>query len=82
MLKADNQTSTKVLTNLFANICENNTIPEDWEKGLIVKLSKRGQLVDCKNWHGITLLSIPSKVFCRVIFVCTDRAIDEKLRQE
>ena len=59
MLKADLTTSTRALTNLFKNIWEREKIPEDW-----AKLPKKGNLQNCDNWRGITLLSIPSKVFC------------------
>ena len=37
-------------------------IPNDWKKGLLVKLPKSGDLSKCDKWRGITLLSIPSKV--------------------
>lgn len=37
---------------------------------------------NCDNWLGITLLSIFSKVFCRVLLKRIDCAIDVKLRQE
>ena len=37
-------------------------IPEAWKKGLIIKLPKKGNLKDCKNSRGITLLSIVGKI--------------------
>ena len=37
--------------------------PTDCKKGTIVKLPKKSDLLNCKNWWGITLLSIPGKVF-------------------
>lgn len=40
MLKADLITSTKVLTDLFRSIWEEETIPSDWDKGLIVVAPK------------------------------------------
>ncbi|XP_030638825.1 uncharacterized protein LOC115819438 [Chanos chanos] len=82
MLKADLDTSVKVLTDLFRNIWDRNVIPEDWAKSLIAKIPKKGNLQNCKNCQGITLLSIPSKVFCRVLLGRIDMAIDTKLRQE
>ena len=82
MLKADLGTSTKVLTDLFRDIWETDTLPGDWTKGLIVKIPKKGNLRDCHNWRGITLLSIPSKVFCRILLARIDAAIDTVLRQE
>lgn len=82
MLKADILTSTRVLTDLFQNIWNSNTIPEDWSKGLIVKVPKKGNIKNCDNWRGITLLSIPSKVFCRVLLNRMETAIDTRIRQE
>ncbi|XP_071136632.1 uncharacterized protein [Mytilus edulis] len=60
MLKADLDTSSKVLDNLFLVIWKEGDIPSDWSKCLIVKLPKKGNLRNCDNWRGITLLSVPS----------------------
>jgi len=38
-------------------------IPSDWKIGIIIPLPKKGDLTDCINWRGITLLSVPGKVF-------------------
>lgn len=35
--------------------------------GEIVKLPKKGNMINGNNWQRITLLSIPSKVFCIVL---------------
>jgi hypothetical protein len=51
-------------------------------KGLTVKLPKRGNLQICDNWRGITLLSVPSKVFTKILLKRIDEKIDEKLREE
>ncbi|KAL9953192.1 hypothetical protein ACROYT_G040569 [Oculina patagonica] len=75
-------TEAEVLTDLFRDLWETDTIPDDWTKGLIVKIPKKGGLQNCDNWRGITLLSIPSKVFCRILLARIDTAIDTKLRQE
>lgn len=37
---------------------------------------------NCDNWWGITLLSIPSKVFYRILLTTIEVAIDIRLRQE
>lgn len=80
LLKADITTASMVLTDLFAKIWEYEVIPKDWSKGLIFKVPKKGDLSNCDNWRGITLLSIPSKVFCRILLKRIDRAIDVKHR--
>lgn len=82
MLLADIATASRVLTDLFTNIWENNAIPKEWSKGLICKLPKKGDLKNCDNWWGITLLSVPSKVFCKILLKWFDSAIDVKLREE
>ncbi|KAI8514548.1 hypothetical protein Bbelb_071390 [Branchiostoma belcheri] len=82
LLKADCATATLLLTDLFAKIWEHEVIPQDWEKGLIFKIPKKGVLSNCDNWRGITLLSIPSKVFCRILLKRIDSALDTKLREE
>ena len=51
------------------------------EKGIIVKLPKIG-LADCNNWRGITLLSVPGKILCRVMLDRMKTAIDKILRKE
>ena len=72
----------RVFTDLFRDIWTNDVIPNDWNKGLIVKLPKKGYLQHCDNWRGITLLSVPSKIFCRVLLNRIEGAIDVKQRQE
>ena len=82
MLQADIDTSSQVFTALFKSIWENEVIPRDWDKGLIVKLPKKGDRKDCDNWRGITILSIPSKVFCKILLGRINSAIDSRLRPE
>lgn len=68
MHKAENQETPKLLKHIFQEIWDKEDIPDDWKKGVIVKLRKKGDLGDCNNWHGITLLPHMSKVFCSIIF--------------
>ena len=43
-----------------------DTMPVDWTKGVNVQLPKKGDLQNAKTLRGITLVSVPWKVFCRV----------------
>ena len=49
---------------------------------MIIKIPKKGSLSDCNYWRGITLLSVPSKIFCKVIIQCITQAVDDLLRNE
>ena len=49
---------------------------------MIIKIPKKGSLSDCNNWRGITLLSVPSKISCKVITLRITQAVDDILRNE
>ena len=54
----------RVFTDLYRDIWTYYVIPNDWNKGLIVKLPKKGDLQHCDNWRVITVLSVQSKILC------------------
>ena len=56
--------------------------PRKWRKGLIVKLPKKGNLKECKNWRGITLLSVVSKVMGKIVIERIRTGVESKLRKE
>ncbi|CAC5404203.1 unnamed protein product [Mytilus coruscus] len=79
-LKADIETSTQMLYELFGKIWEKEEVPLEWKEGHMVKLPKKGNLSICDNYRGIMLLSVPGKVLNRVMLNRLKNAIDEKLR--
>ena len=81
-IKAGGNTSEEVLLNLCNRIWSEEKIPEEWRKGLLIKLPKKGDLSCFKNWRGIMLLNMASKLICRVILERIKTALDEKLREE
>ena len=52
-IKADIETSTEILHDLFGKIWEQEEIPTEWKEGYLVKLPKKGDMQDCKNYRGI-----------------------------
>ncbi|VDO31991.1 unnamed protein product [Schistosoma margrebowiei] len=66
-LKSDIEATTNMLYLLFKKIWEEEQVPMDWKERHLVKILKKGDLSKCKNYRGITLLSIPGKVFNRVL---------------
>lgn len=55
MLKKSSQGLIVELTDLVNNCWSNAPVPEDWRRGMIICLPKKGSLSDWNNWHGITL---------------------------
>ena len=47
-----------------------------------MKLPKKGDLTECNNWRGVTLMVVAAKVLGRIIITRIRDGIDDKLRQE
>ena len=82
MLKCGGVDITHALTSLM-NVCwSKSVVPEDWRRGMIIRLPKKGDLTKCDNWRGITLLSVPGKVFCVVLLRRLQQSVDNQLREQ
>ncbi|VDO74779.1 unnamed protein product [Schistosoma margrebowiei] len=53
----------------------------DWKEGHLVKIPKK-DLSKCENYRGITLLSVPGKVFNRVLLNRMKDTVDAQLRDQ
>ncbi len=82
LFKADIETATDKLHEIITDIWDQEQIPSEWKKGLIVKMPKKGDLTECGNWRGITLLPIASKVLGRILINRIKEGVDEILRPE
>lgn len=46
----------------------------------MIKLPKKGNLKECKNWRGVTLLPVMNKTFGKILMDRITDVIDDKLR--
>jgi len=67
LLKHGGHSTVAPLTDLMSNCWRDESVPEEWRKATIVKLPKKGDTSDCNIWRGITLLSVPGKVFYTIM---------------
>ena len=81
ILIADPQIAAAILHPHIAAAWENEEQMQSWTKGLIVKLPRKGDLRDCGNWSGITLLNTIYKVVATIIQKRL-QCIEESLRDE
>ena len=81
-LKADLEKTIDLLYPLFSNIWEKEEVPKEWKESYIIKLPKKGDLGNCSNYRGISLLSVPGKVFNRVLLERMKDAVDSQLRDQ
>ena len=82
MLKAEDVMTPKLLRDILEKIWQSEEVPKSWTTGMIVKLPKKGNLTNCNNWRGITLLSVTSKILSRIIHKRLADTLNQSLRQE
>ncbi|CAH8597886.1 unnamed protein product [Schistosoma guineensis] len=78
-LKADVAATARILHILFNKIWDEEQEPKDWKEGLLIKIPKKGNLSNCDNYMGITLLSIPGNVFNRVLLNRMKDSVDAQI---
>ena len=68
LLKMGGGTVLRELAAVFQSVWTSCAIPADWRRSIIVPIYKgRGERRDCGNYRGISLLSVPGKLFARII---------------
>ena len=82
MLKCSENDAVKQLHSFFNSMWKDQCVPEEWKKSLILKALKKGDLTECDKYRGISLLSIPSKILCRVLIDKVKSGVDAMIRQE
>ena len=82
LLKAHKELSAAKVHQLLEKVWKHEKIPDKWKRGLIIKLPKKGNLKECKNWRGITLLSVVGKILGRIVIDRIRNGVDIRLRNE
>ena len=65
---------------IFGKVWEEEAIPGDWSKGIIVVVPKKGDTSVCKNNRGITLRSTASKLFQMIFLQRLNLGLEDLLR--
>ena len=63
-------------------ICNSVQIPSDWKQGIVIKLPKKGDLTECRNWRGITILNIIGKILATIVYNRLKEELEAKMRPE
>ena len=81
MVKLGGEPVVQWLMWLSQSIWQSEEVPVDWRKQLTILLHKKGAYDNCDNFRGIALLSVPGKVFCRVIQCRLKEKANQMLRE-
>uniref|UniRef100_A0A669EXX2 Reverse transcriptase domain-containing protein n=1 Tax=Oreochromis niloticus TaxID=8128 RepID=A0A669EXX2_ORENI len=57
-------------------------VPLDWQTGVVVPIFKEGDRRVCSNYRGITLLSLPGKVYARVLERRVRPLVEPRIQEE
>ncbi|KAK3565371.1 hypothetical protein QTP86_007107 [Hemibagrus guttatus] len=70
------------LTRLCNIAWQSGTVPLDWATGVVIPLFKKGDQRVCSNYRGITLLSLPGKVYSRVLERRVRPLVEPRIQEE
>ncbi|XP_065357252.1 uncharacterized protein LOC135951515 [Calliphora vicina] len=82
LLKADPNTRALLIHKIVQNLWDRNEICEDLKEGMIINIPKKGDLTECKNRRGITLLSMINKVIANIVHNRLSDSLDQEFRCE
>ena len=81
LVKATSDETLIAWLKLYNCVWKTEKMPSDWRSGTIVKIAKKGDLSHCNNCKGITLLSVPGKIFCSIL-PSRIRSVDDRVLRE
>lgn len=67
LLKNGTDKLYKTLADLFTKCVNGEDIREDWKTAYITSIYKKGNKLNCNNYHGISVTSTISRVYGRII---------------
>ncbi len=82
MIKAGGPTGVNWMYRVVKAAWDQKRVPNDWLRGVIVPIFKKGDRKECNNYRGITLQSQGAKIYERVIERRVRNIVEPKLREE
>lgn len=82
LLKYGAEPIAKALTPIIRKIWDLESIPISWKEGIVVTIPKKGDLRQCSNWRGITLLNTVNKLLSSLILQRMSPVVETILRKE
>ena len=67
VLKAGGEDMAEMLLHIAKNVTLTSKTPLAWSKMVVTPIHKKGNRLDPENYRAISLLSIPGKVYCRIL---------------
>ena len=81
VIKAGGEEMVDMLLKIFNNIWNNEKSPRDFSRMIVTPVYKKGDRQSPENFRAISLLSIPGKIFLRIMLGRMQANIGAKLRE-
>ena len=81
MVKTGGEPAVRWMTELCRMEWRCGKVPAEWRKAIIVPLHKKGSKLDCQNYRGIRLLSVPGKVYAKTLNERVKRIISGRIME-
>ena len=82
LLKAGGEVTVKWLQEIYSMVWRTGVVPRDWRRAVIIPIHKKGSRKLCKNYRGVSLLSIPGKVFASILNNRVRKVTEDKVMEE
>ena len=68
-----------VLHSILQRIWKTQQWPQDWERLVVIPISKKGSAKECSNYHTIVLISHASKVMLKILQARLQQYMNQEL---
>src|SRR6218665_1943359 len=82
MIQAGEESSVAMMYTLCKRIYQEKRCPADWGKAIIVPIHTKKDKRDCNNYRGISLLSVPGKVYTSMLRQRLKRYVEKIVAEE
>ena len=81
MIKYTGEAGEEMLLNIIQLVWIRKQIPKDWEVAIIIPIYKKGDSRECENHRGISLLSVPGKIYSRILTQRITEFMEDQLEE-
>ncbi len=82
MLKALSVVGLSWMKHLFNIAGRSGAVPEEWQTWVVVPLFRKGDQRVCANYRGITILSLPGKIYSKVLERKVWPIVESRIKEE
>ena len=68
LLKNSGIDGLKMIHHIILSVWNSETLPQEWKLSTVCPIHKKGDILECSNYRGISLLCTSYKVFSNILF--------------